>query len=364
MLHLKKKGGGLLGVRYDASAKSLVWVSPQDFVTWVLPGARYLGRRDGQFQTREIRSDGMIEADYNGQAVLIHVEFQSKKEAKMVQRLLGYSYEANRAYNLPVLSCVIYLQHVADVPEPPHCWELPEGPKLLWFNYLSIQLADTPVEVLQETRLSGLLPLLVLSKGGAQREVLDGVLTRLAAEKQYDLLENARLFAGLVFPAEADQQWINRRFAMLRDYLRENSWTYKQTVQEGIEQGLEKGLEQGLEQGRVLEARQNIELFVRKRFPALLPPVNARIEEITDLETLQDILLLVGTARTIKEVKQYSMSLNRANKRSHRQALRWASNLPTAPFNYHQRASSPVYRKGRTNDAFIRYRSRCPAGPL
>lgn len=49
---------------------------------------------------------------------------------------------------------------------------------------------------------------------------------------------------------------------MLRDFLREHSWTHRETVQEGVEQGLE--------QGRLL-ACQSIEAIVQVRFPELLP---------------------------------------------------------------------------------------------
>jgi hypothetical protein len=90
----------------------------------------------------------------------------------------------------------------------------------------------------------------------------------------------------MVFRSEADKAWLKRRFAMLKDDLREYSWTFRET----------------LEEGRVEEARNHIEAFVQARFPALLASVKSRIAAMTDLEKLRSFLLTVGLAQTEKEV--------------------------------------------------------------
>jgi predicted transposase YdaD len=155
-------------------------------------------------------------------------------------------------------------------------------------------------EKFKQINLDMVQPLLILCQDGAKREVLNEVITHLEAENKNELLSITRSFAGLVFKSETDQKWLAWRFAMLRDYLREHSWTYQETVQEGREEGLEEG--------RVL-TRQNIEAFVQKRFPTLLASVKKQIENITDLATLQNILFTVGTARSAKEVKDFLSKL-------------------------------------------------------
>jgi len=87
---------------------------------------------------------------------------------------------------------------------------------------------------------------------------------------------------------------------MLTDYLRENSWTYQQTVQEGVEQGLEKA--------RAL-TRQKIEAFIQKHFPSLLTPVKKQMKDITDFDMLLEIFSTVRSARTAKEVKNFFLTL-------------------------------------------------------
>ncbi len=81
---------------------------------------------------------------------------------------------------------------------------------------------------------------------------------------------------------------------MLRDFL-QDSWTFQET--------LEEGREQGLEQGRREEVRQNIENFVQTRFPTLFAWVQGRIEQITSLETLREILSMLYRANTLEEAR-------------------------------------------------------------
>ena len=180
---------------WDLSLKTLVWENPRDFVSLLLAGARCAGRREGQFQKREIRSDGLLEAEYAGEKLLIHVEFQVNKDNEIGDRLLDYNYEARRAYRLPVLSCVISLKRVAEPPLPPLIWHVPGWGRSLAFQYQNLELAETPAEELEQKHLVGISPLLLLCKGGAKREVLDQVVTGLEAAKKAESLMAAKLIA-------------------------------------------------------------------------------------------------------------------------------------------------------------------------
>lgn len=291
--------------RWDLYLKTLVWENPQDFVSLLLNGARYLGRREGQFQTREIRSDGMIEAEYEGQALLIHVEFQVQKEEKIGERLLGYSYEATRLYELPVLSCVIYLKRVANAPQPPYEWNVPGRGSVMAFDYVSIELATTPVEKLAQTQLVGLFPLLLLAQGGATREVLDQAITRLKAAGKAESLEMLRMIAGMVFEKDDDLKWIEWRFANMQEFF-ESSWTYQQTVKKAELKGLEQGRTQGIEAG----IRQSIEMMVQTRFPSLLELLHERLEQIRDQEVLRQVLVAMSAATTERKARRYLLALS------------------------------------------------------
>ena len=279
---------------WDIYSKLLLKECPQDFVTFFAPGARFVRIREAQFQTRglspyrprEMRGDTIIEAEYEGQLFLIHIEWQSEKDEEMDERLLGYNYEATRLHKLNVLSAVIYLQVVNNVPKAPLDRILPYGRRMLWFDFDSLELREQTVEALRKHDLDAFFALMLLCKDGARYEVLDEVLERLAKRNRKELIAITRFFAGKVLTSEADRERLERRFAVLRDFLWD-SWTFQET----------------LEEGRVEEARQNIEAMVQARFPALHAYVKNLIASLTDREKLQKILLTVGTAQTREEVE-------------------------------------------------------------
>ena len=276
---------------WDLYAKDLLTARPQDFAELVLPGSRYIGRRESQYQMREVRLDRLIEVEYCGQRFLINVEIQASRDRKIGRRLLKYSLEALDEYDLPVLSCVIYLQPIGELDEPPWYLDLFKDRHLIWFDYVSIELAEKSTEDLRQLNLLGLLPLFILSKDGRNFAVLDEVVTRLNDAKELELLALTRLFADVAFPSEGDRAYITRRFAMLQDI--ESTPTYQRLV----------------EKGQFLGTQQSIEAIVSRRFPSLSTLVKDQIKQITDLEKLQDILLNVSTARTARELKKYLLGL-------------------------------------------------------
>ena len=202
---------------WDTCLKAMAMECPQDLISLLLDGAEVTGSKpiEEEFQTRNMRVDVLIEVIYKGKEILVHIEFQARADENMAERLLGYSFEAWRKYKLPIYSCVIYLQKVGDVPEPPLTWELTEDEKILTFHFLSLKLAEMSVGQLKALSLHGLAPLFILAQDGACREVLDEVINTLYAEKQAELLEVTRRLTGLVFKNQTDEDWFARRIAML-----------------------------------------------------------------------------------------------------------------------------------------------------
>ena len=89
---------------------------------------------------------------------------------------------------------------------------------------------------------------------------------------------------------------------MMIDEMLKDNWVYQRMLEEGRKEGIERGREEGREEGRIAEARQNIELFVEKRFPSLLTWVQARVEQISEADTLQNIIVTLFTANTDEEI--------------------------------------------------------------
>lgn len=279
--------------------KSLITENPQDFVSFVLDGAQVLEKLEGEFQTREMRSDTLFKCHYRRQIVLVNVELQVKKEEDIGDRLLAYCFEARRKYKLPIYACVIYLKHVADPPQPPHIWDFPEERTTMWFDYLSIEIAEMEVEELRKKTGIGTLPLLLLSKGGAKREILEQIIQQLEQTKKVESLNIIRMIAGMVFKNEADLAWIERRFSRMHDFWWENSWTYRQTVEQGIEKGIEKGI------------RDDLEIFMKTRFPALVELARERVTDIHGEKELRRVLVAMYAAETEDKARRYLLALKK-----------------------------------------------------
>jgi predicted transposase YdaD len=126
-----------------------------------------------------------------------------------------------------------------------------------------------------------------LTKDGARREVVEGMVTELVTAGEVDLLALAQFLGGLVFKTGAEKEWFRKRFAMYNDIL-EDSWTFQefkhQFLEKGLAEGLEKGLERGLEKGRQegkLEAQRQILLdIVLDQFPELVNLAKKQVDTV------------------------------------------------------------------------------------
>src|SRR6185437_1224135 len=172
-------------VSWDLFCKALIKECAQDFVSYFAPGARYVGMREGQVQTRtdgpfdsrEMRGDTVPEAERAGERFLLNAECQSSKDEKMDERLPGYSYELTRLHGLPVLSVVIYTQQVKDEPQAPLVRSIPGAPipggsPSIWFDFVNLKLHEQSAERLLALDLDAFAVLALLSADGGASVIL------------------------------------------------------------------------------------------------------------------------------------------------------------------------------------------------
>jgi predicted transposase YdaD len=234
----------------------------------------------------------------------------------MEQRLLEYSVLACRHHQCSVCSVVIYLKEGGKVAISPLVRILPDGEEVLRFHFRVILLWDIPYQDLIAEGLPGILPLVPLARGGAKREVIEEVIARLMPEgkpARKELLALTRLFASLAFESKEDQEWLGRKFDMLKDILRDTP-AYKQILEEGLEEGLEKGLKEGREQGRkegiekerqerLQSLRSMILDLVQTRYPTLMKLAKGQTTIIEQPKTLEVLLVRVAQAATTEEAQ-------------------------------------------------------------
>ncbi|SRR5579884_2445054 len=250
-----------------------------------------------------IDADIIHEAQRDGQLELVHLEIQSGPDANMEQRLLEYNVMAYRRYQCFVDSYVIFLRGGGGNLKPPLVRARADGRRLgLVFFYEVILMREVPHEGLLAQAPRGIWPFIPFSKGGAQRAVIDEIVTRLTPamdEDTKELLTLVFFFAELALSDQQDIAWLKRRKAMLDDFLREST-IYQDILAEGRQEGADEAKKE-----RVLSLRGKILTLVQARFPQLKPLADQQIIRIDVPDPLEDLLLEIGMAQSLEEAQQY-----------------------------------------------------------
>ncbi len=287
---------------WDGVMKRLMRGYAKHFTRWLTEEAVYVRALDIELKNQHLFADALLEVLLRGQPALLHLEFQAYDDPDMEMRLLEYNVLASRQYShLPVYSYVIYLRKAGEIAESPLVRMFPDGEEVHRFFYRVIKLWEIPAEALLRTGWLGVLPLVTLTDGGKQPEVVREMIDRLASAEEYDLLAISEVVGGLVFKKGPELEWFKRRFSMFQDILRESP-----IYQEIIEQGLEKGIEKGI-QGQ----REMLLGFVQMRFPELLALAKQQTEGITDPDILPSVSHRLLAARTLEESRRILLSLDR-----------------------------------------------------
>lgn len=320
--------------QWDDLMKLLAQAHPEQLVRFLLkhPDVVYCGTQNTELKTRTIYPDllyNVLVADHDA---LVHVEFQRRHDVTMSKRVWEYNVLANCTYGFPVYSFVLYLRPDDAIVEPPYQQRGPDGRLLHLFHFENIKLWQMQPQDLVHANLPGLLPLLPLTKDGAQHETIEEMITLLLETGQRDLLPLGYGFAALVLDHGAEQKWLQERFGRMHEIL-EESWAYreimekgfavglemgiKEGMQQGIEQGIEKGIEKGIEQGmqqgeergRAEALRFSITELVNNQFPELLELTQQVVARIKSAERLRALFGSLCRSQTIQDAKVVLMKI-------------------------------------------------------
>ena len=289
--------------KWDTSTKWLVNTNPADFIRWLLPVAEFTGVVEAKtlnLNNRDIEADNLYYFTLNGITCILHIEFQSYYDGLMAKRMWKYNSATTLMYDCPTDSFVIYLKR-CKVTRPYYEWIFPIGNTVHQFEFHVIKLWEIPAEVLKESGLSVLLPLMVLSKGGKRRDVVEDAITTIQTvegEDARDLLSLTYMFASLVFTKETDRHWLQRRFRMFEDALK-NSWAYQEIWQEGEQTGVQKRAFAELQRQRRL-----LSSYVQMHFPHIVEMAKERGNAIDTSEVLDDLTLRILAAKSEEEARR------------------------------------------------------------
>lgn len=283
--------------KWDSLSKLLIGARPWQYVNWLLGGATLLAPLNIELMARHLFADALLKVLVDGKQALLHVEFQTYEDDAMERRMLEYNVLAERQYDgLPVCSFVIYLQK-RKVAQTPYVRRFVDGQIVHQFHFRVVKLWEVPAQFILDQDLDGLLPLLPLTMGGKEPEVISIMVNRLAKSGDKNLLSLAEMVGGLVFSRQSEKTWFERKFAMLDEILKE-SWVYQKIVNEGLQEGRQQGREEGRQQGW-RSSRQTIIDLVNRRFPALSDLASRRVADMTDLDALRILTVELASAQDL-----------------------------------------------------------------
>lgn len=321
---------------YDHAMKVIVDANPTAIVQFVLRqwrlaeglafsenGFRVLEQLSTEFQGSEAEADGLLLVELaDGQRIMIHIEFQSKYDKYMPDRLLDYCLRARRKHRpLPIISCVIYLRSDRPVAEPPWRWSVTEQYHNLIFDYVCIKLWEMPREDVLALQQPVLLPLALLAKGEVNRTIIRDMFEELRTNRLNDLMLPGQIIAGWLLQG-ADLEWLKKEYAKMAsifedspviEWIKEDAFekALKQARKE-INQQMEEERQRALEERqRALEGfRQAVVAIVTGYFPKLARLAQKQVRLVKDQGRLQQAILRISTLRSAEDVEELLLNLD------------------------------------------------------
>jgi len=296
---------------WDSTLKRLIHADPQAFVSWLAPGTVLIREKPYELEAVKRETDALLLVLSQGQEMLMQIEIQTYHDSAMAKRLLMYNVLAQAQYDLPVLSCVIYLLKDGTIKTSPLVQMLPNGQKVLEFHFLSIELGELSVEDILQSKQGSLLPLLPLTHNGARPEIVTGMFNAIEelgdsyTTKKEELKFIGYALASLVFKRKksiAEQDWLVRSFREMHDILRDTP-IYQLVLQEGRQEGREEG--------SLATARKMAITAVQVRFPQLLTLAQEQVKRVDDVNTLDDLHIEIIRAQTDEEAKRALLELTK-----------------------------------------------------
>jgi predicted transposase/invertase (TIGR01784 family) len=240
---------------------------------------------DRELSSEPLHADSVVLLPASGnrsEAPILHLEFQTRPDPLMAERMLGYWIRLHRRFRRPVQQVVLHLKPTrSPLARIEH---LAIGRTRHHFTSLRLWEQD-PAPLLADPAL---LPLAVLARppAAAPEQLLSQVRQRLQTladpDQRRRTTSGCQLLAGLTF----SQDVIQRLLAMS---ILEDSSVYQYIVRKGLEEGRALGLQQGRHQ----EASTLLLRQLERRCGPLPPSQRDRIDllPLEQLEGLGDALL-------------------------------------------------------------------------
>ena len=252
----------------DATTKALVEADPAGLLAYAgLPPDGPVTVLSAELSAVTAEADAVLRVD-GPRPWLVHIEFQTGRDASIAARLLRYNVLVAARHDLPVQSVVVLLRREADSPGTVGTLErrMPDGRLVHDFRYLVVRCWERPVE---EILAGPLAPLAVAAEAD-----LPGVIRRMQARVDREAAPGA---AGELWTSTDILLGLSHDADFIRVLLRgvrnmKESSTYQAILQEGREEG------------RIEVARSMVLRLGCKRFGPPSPAAAAAIQAVANTE--------------------------------------------------------------------------------
>ncbi|MFN6561956.1 MAG: Rpn family recombination-promoting nuclease/putative transposase [Nostoc sp. ChiSLP01] len=282
----------------DVSTKKLISLAPENWVKWVtqMPDIIVEEILNSEFQWISRESDVLIRVENQqyGKFLVLN-ELQLRPSSEMPRRMRAYTALAEEKYKLPTYPVLINILKIGDGEIPTTFTSNIAGLQARQ-DYRVINLWEVDVNIVFQQPLPSLLPFVPILKGGENESTIREALRILRADEQLNQLETVlAFFATFVLESALVQEIMRWDMAVLR----ESPW-----YQEIEQRGVERGLRIGEERGRRDEILSNIEMSLEAKFGSDGLELMPQITQISDLESLKQILRSIVVANNIEELQE------------------------------------------------------------
>ncbi|GCF10305.1 hypothetical protein [Dictyobacter arantiisoli] len=129
--------------QWDNYFKQLISYAAQDYATWLIDGAIIEKELSPQFQVTR-NADCLYAVRSNGSRMILHIEFQTRRDETMGHRLQEYNILARGKYQCPVHSVVIFLKKEPIALSSPYILYNVDGREVGRFEFDIIKLWELP----------------------------------------------------------------------------------------------------------------------------------------------------------------------------------------------------------------------------
>jgi predicted transposase YdaD len=237
-----------------------------------------------EIQALARRVDCVLKLQRAGEVYYRHVEFQAEPDPEMAARCFRYNSQLVLQYQRPVLTTVFYLFPPRPTHEPVFRLLL-EGREINRWSFEAVYLWEQDARLVLASGAPGLLALVPLMRGGADRGVVEEAIRQIERAFPGERLSDAE---DVLLALASRYYTVSELTRMIgRDRMIQSS-IYEWGLAEGRTQGRTQGLSEGLSAGR-LEAERDLCLaLVAKHHPAILDRARPLIEACADPVRLKD----------------------------------------------------------------------------